>query len=234
VPPISDRVRRWRWAALAVPALATLAALSLWLTLPGDDVKRLTAEVGWIEQSTVWFYFLAAALFALRFGAPHGRGTRAALAVLMLALGARELDLHKAFTGISMLKGSFYLGSAPWSQKLAGLLVVATVVVATVALLRWHAVGLWRRFREGDAAATTVFIFFVTLIVSKMLDRSVNLLAEDYGVVTPPSIDVLIRALEEILELSLPLIVLVGWWQSRVARPSPVRPTGLGSADRTS
>jgi hypothetical protein len=188
-------------------------AVLLWVSLPSADIARLTSEGGPVERTSQWLYFVMAAVFA--FGARLGASakTRAALVVLMLAFGAREMDLHRYWTGKSVLKVSFYLGSAPAHQKVVALALLAAVALALVTLLRRHGVEVWRGLRLGRPVSTTVVIFVVTMVITKILDRSVNTLAEDFGVLTPPSIRMLVSALEEIMELSPPMVAAIGWWQ---------------------
>jgi hypothetical protein len=202
-----------RWMASWCPIISAMFAVLLWVSLPSADIARLTSEGGPVERTSQWLYFVMAAVFA--FGARLGASakTRAALVVLMLAFGAREMDLHRYWTGKSVLKVSFYLGSAPAHQKVVALALLAAVALALVTLLRRHGVEVWRGLRLGRPVSTTVVIFVVTMVITKILDRSVNTLAEDFGVLTPPSIRMLVSALEEIMELSPPMVAAIGWWQ---------------------
>ena len=161
-----------------------------------------------------------AAVFAFGTRLGGSAKTRAALVVMMLAFGAREMDLHKYWAGKNVLKVSFYLGSAPAHQKVVALALLAAIALALVTLLRHHGVEVWRGFRVGHPVFTMVVIFVVTMVITKILDRSVNTLAEDFGVLTPPSIGVLVGALEEIMELTPPMIAAIGWWQ--VSRSQPL------------
>lgn len=208
------------WMASWCPIICAMFAVLLWVSLPGAEVGRLTTESGPVERATQWLYFVMAAVFA--FGARLGGSakTRAALVVMMLAFGAREMDLHKHWTGQSVLKLSFYLGSAPAHQKVVALALLAAIALALVTLLRRHGVEVWRGLRVGRPVSTTVVIFVVTMVITKILDRSVNTLAEDFGVLTPPSIGVLVGALEEIMELTPPMIAAIGWWQVSRSWPS--------------
>jgi hypothetical protein len=201
-----------RWMASWCPIISAMFAVLLWASLPSADIARLTSEGGPVERTSQWLYFVMAAVFA--FGARLGASakTRAALVVLMLAFGAREMDLHKYWAGKSVLKLSFYLGSAPAHQKVVALALLAAIALALVTLLRRHGVEVWRGLRVGRPVSTTV-------VITKILDRSVNTLAEDFGVLTPPSIGVLVGALEEIMELTPPMIAAIGWWQVSRSRP---------------
>src|SRR5690606_27324264 len=129
--------------------------------------------------------------------------------------GARELDLHKAFTGTSVLKVSFYLGPAPLAHKLVALGAVGVVLAAVLYLLARHGRSVWRGLRQGHPAATTVAVFAATMVVAKIVDRSRMVLLEDFGVALGSSATALFIALEEALELGLPLLVLLGLLRHR-------------------
>jgi hypothetical protein len=215
-----------RWTALALPLAAAFAALVLWWLLPTDEVRRLTAEGGPVERPTEWLWFAMAAVVAAAASSRLDAASRAALVVTMLAFGAREMDLHKAYTGKSVLKLSFYLGEAPWRQKAVAVVVIGLVAAALLVLLWRHARGVWQRFRAGDAVATSIVVLVGAMAVSKVLDRSVNVLAEDFGIVASTQVHALVGALEEIIELSLPLVAGLAWWQARPAAVRSMRPLG--------
>ncbi|MBA3591908.1 hypothetical protein [Methylibium sp.] len=206
---------RSRYLAIAPPVLALLFALGLWLALEPARLKELTAEGGLVERPTELLYFaLAAVMWWWRRPGDDLLGW-AALCIVFVAFGAREMDLHKAWTGGSMLKLSFYLREAPLVQKLVSGAVVLIVAAAGVFVIRRHARSVWQGLRRRETLATTVAIFLVTMIVSKVFDRSINILAEDFGIVAPVATGVLVGAVEEILELSLPLVAAIGFIQHR-------------------
>ncbi|MBA3591738.1 MAG: hypothetical protein H0W38_19670 [Methylibium sp.] len=89
------------------------------------------------------------------------------------------------------------------------------MAAAGVFVIRRHARSVWQGLRRRETLATTVAIFLVTMIVSKVFDRSINILNEDFGIVTPVATGVLVGAVEEILELSLPLVAAIGFVQHR-------------------
>jgi hypothetical protein len=209
------------YLALVAPAIALLCALGLWWTLDPEHVKALLKEGGRVERPTELLYFaLAAAMWLWRRPDDDGLGW-AALSVLFVAFGAREMDLHRAWTGGSMLKLSFYLrDGAPLLQKAVSAAVVLLVAGAALLLLRRHARRVVSGIARGEAVPITVAIFIATMVVSKVFDRSVNILAEDYGIATPLSINALVAAVEEISELSLPFVAAIGFFQHRRATRS--------------
>lgn len=208
--------RGGRWLAVWWPLAAAVAATLFWLLLDTDTLRWLKAENGPIEGTNAALYFVCALVFLL--SRRIEPATRLALAVLFCGFGAREMDWHKAFTGKSVLKVSYYLGDAPWQQRLVALVAVGAVALAVLTLLLRQAPRLQRYWQRRDAVATSVVVFIVTMAGSKLIDRMENLLAEEAGIVFSPSTGLLIGSLEETIELSLPLIALVAWLQFRAAR----------------
>lgn len=210
------------WFAVGAPLTAATVAFLLWLSVPAAELLGLVQEGGAIERATHWLYFLLAAWTVLRRDPRDDPRTVLALGVMFAAFGAREMDLHKAWTGGSMLKVSFYLDAAPWTQKAVSLLIVAAVAAAAIHLIRRHAVAMPRRALQREPMALSVAVFVVTMVVSKVFDRSINLLAEDFAIVTPLVVHALVAAQEEILELSLPVIAGIALWQhGRTRRSGP-------------
>ncbi len=216
-----------------MPALAVAVAFALWLWAPRELALGWLAEGSVVEMLTQTLYFvLAPAMLVLR--PAHDRQWRTwfALAVVLAGFGAREADLHTAWTAKSILKLSYYLGDAPWGQKvLAGFVVAAVLTAAAWLVLRWA-----RPFRSAlkrrQPVAVTVFVFVLTLVASKVFDRSVDILAQDFGVVLSASTRALMTALEELLELSLPVLAGLAVVQYRRASlaPGAVPSTHEGSA----
>lgn len=212
-----------RWAGLWAPLLAVAVAL-LWAEcLPRATVLDLIHEEGPVELLTTLLYlFAAVALWCVQ-RPLQGAGTRLALTVMLLAFAAREQDLHKAFTGTSVLKVSFYLNDHPLHQKLVALPILAVIAGTALWLLARHARPLWQGLRRARPLAITVAIFFVTLVITKVIDRSFAILAEDFGVHLSDQVDTIFSALEEVVECSLPLIAVAGLLQHQreMAHPAP-------------
>jgi hypothetical protein len=208
------------WLTLPAPLLAALFAVTLWLLLSPADVMVVMREGGPIEGLTEKMYFLlAAALWLSPRRAGEWRDTLA-LTVMLAAAGAREMDLHKAFTGYSVLKVSFYLHDVPLRHKLTALFFLGLIAAAAFYLLRRHAGALWQRLRQREPVACSLAIFFATLVITKVLDRAINVLAGDFGVSTSTEIHALVSALEETVEMSLPVIAALARWQYLKLRPA--------------
>ncbi|HUG21892.1 hypothetical protein [Piscinibacter sp.] len=204
--------------ALSLVCAALALALGLWMWLPLPEAAEAVSEGSMIELATEVLYFVAAvSVWLLRRPGLDVRSSMA-LCVVLVAFGAREMDLHKHWTGVSMLKLSFFLGDAPLEQKLVSLFVVAVVALAAAHLLRTHAKPTFVSLRRGHSVALTVAIFIVTLLVAKTLDRSASVLHEDFGIELEGSVIVLVQAFEEALELALPMLVMLGLLQHRAQR----------------
>lgn len=216
--PVSGPPARFEAAGLVV-LVAALAVLAWW-ALPPALVIELMSESGPIEIATAALYFGVAA-WVCAAGLPQQPGALS-LGIVLCGFGARELDLHKAFTDMSVLKVSFYLGAAPLAHKLLALAAVLPVLAAAAHLVVRHGAGWRAGLRERRPAALTVAVFCATLVLSKLIDRSRMVLLEDFGIAIAPATTALLLALEECLELCLPLLVLLGVLRQR--RPSPAAP----------
>jgi hypothetical protein len=92
---------------------------------------------------------------------------------------------------------------------------VAPLIWGAVVLLRRHARSTWRAMRRAEPGAITLTILLGTLVLSKVVDRSQNVLLESYGVIFAEPVVALRMTLEEGLELTLPLLVALALWQFR-------------------
>jgi hypothetical protein len=134
----------------------------------------------------------------------------------MLAFAARELDLHKAFTVVSVLRLGFYVGDASIAQRLLAAALLAPVVLSLCGLLR-RAMPVLACARRQDAAAITSVTFVAVLVTAKIFDRSINVLGEDFAVQIPPYLQSAVLALEEVLEMCLPCLACLACLQARDA-----------------
>ncbi len=213
----------WRrpWAALWVPAACVLAGLATWLVLAPAVVEQWMGERGPVERVTAAAYALgAAAVWMLRNRNDDWR-TSLALSTLMAAFCAREHDAHKAFTGSSMLRLSWYGGPASPLAKAVAALVLVAVLLAVAWLVLRYARALPLGWRQRQPVVLTLLVFVAVLVVAKVLDRSVSILVFDLNVGVPLHWKALRTALEEWLELGLSLLLLLGLLQHRAAARAP-------------
>lgn len=217
--------RRAARIAVSLVALPLLAGLVCWMLLPPPVVRTLFWEGGPVERLTELLY-VAGAIVAWSYrGSLRGSlALRLALSVTMLAAAAREADLHKHWTGTSVLRVSWYYGNAPALHRLVAALVVGSVLVAAFHLLRRAWRGWWPALRRGEAHAATVAVLFATLFCSKTLDRSRAVLAEQLGIVMTAATAALVRVLEETLELALPMLAMLAVVQYLAPPATPAPP----------
>lgn len=216
---------RQPWAALWVPAACLFAGLITWLVLAPAQVEQWMGESGPVERITAATYALGAvAVWVLRDPDDDWR-TSLALSTMMAAFCARELDAHKAFTGTSMLRLSWYGGPASPLAKAVAALVLMAVLLALGWLLFRHVPALRSRWRQRQPVVITLFVFVAVLALAKVLDRSVSILVFDLQVGVPLPWKALRTALEEWLELGLSMLLLLGLLQHRAAaRAQTMRP----------
>lgn len=200
------------WLALAVMALA----VAVGLLVPHPVPLAFLEENGPVERFTVWVYLAAiASIVLLRW---RGMPLTDALAacVLLAAMAAREADLHSALFGISILKSNFYR-HAPVGQIAVALCVLAPIALAGLWLFARH-LGQWRRHPASwSAPAVTLAVLVGTMVVAKVFDRTPDTLRQmGLREQVPAALIHVMLALEEILELTLPLFAIVAMWQCRL------------------
>jgi hypothetical protein len=190
-----------------VLAVALVAAF----TLPTELVFALAAEHGPVETLQALLLFtLAAACFPFR--REEGVLTTGSMAFLLFAMGARELEWHKAWIGGNILKPRFYLGPAatPGTKLLAGVLVLL-LAASAIYLVKRHLRETWNGLRRREPLAITAATFLVVLVLSRIADKS------HFGHPLSPIVAGTL-IVEEMLELALPLLVLLGAVKYNAAR----------------
>ena len=206
-----------RHAALAVVAACLVAALLTWLALPPAEVEAWMSETGPVERVTAASYALCAVAAWILRGRDDDWRSTLAISTVMVAFCMRELDWHKAFTGNSVLRVSWYAGPASPQAKLVAALVLAAVLAALAWLVLRHARGLRQGWERREPVAVTVVTFIAVLVLAKTLDRSVGILVDDLHVGVPLHWKALRTAFEEWLELALSVLLLLGLFQHRAA-----------------
>jgi hypothetical protein len=209
-----------KYLAFAVPLAAALSALALWLVLPPGPMNALMAEASIVETLTLFAYGAAIAAVGLALRGTRDRMGRVAILLVLVFLGAREMDLHIRLTGTSVLRFSYFFQGAFSGEKAGALAAVATIL-ACMGYLWWrYRRVVWHGVRTGQPGAWLVLAFFVTGILAKALDRSVSILAHDFGITVTRNAAALVHGMEETLELSLPLLVALAAVQYlRAAKP---------------
>ena len=192
-------------------ALAVLLIYAGYLALLAQSLGPeifipLFSEQGPFEEMSIVLWVALGAL--LMFHDP--RSPRVwALAALAFVFAAREADLHKAFTVMSISKSRFYISpDVPVMQKIIGGLVLLAVVALIIHLAR----VCWQYFfRQGGLRTPVgqVLVLPVLLLpISKVLDRLTNGLRESFGIIVPESLNQFIAAFEEGMEMAMPVLFI--------------------------
>ncbi|MBP6095277.1 MAG: hypothetical protein KBF58_09950 [Methyloversatilis sp.] len=196
-----------RRIVLAILAFALLLA-SLPLLLDEASFHWTFSEAGPFERLSIAAWLATAAVVIVRI---RPLGARAwAFALLCLVFAAREADWHKAFTGESFLKNSFYRDVArPFEERLmagaVAILLVALLLYAGFVIVRFLFLrGGWRSRSGAWLMAGTALV-----LIGKVLDRLPATLSVDYGIELGPMVQLYATAFEEGLEMIHPMIL--GW-----------------------
>jgi hypothetical protein len=184
--------------------------------------KALFSEKGPFEEMSVVLWVALGAMLLFH----DARSPRVlALAALSFVFAAREADLHKAFTVMSIEKIKFYLSpDVPVLQKLIGGLVFLTVVALIVHLARL----CWQYFfRQGGLRTPVgqVLVLPVLLLpISKIMDRFSNVLKESFDIYLSASVNQFIAAFEEGMEMAMPVLFIVALLLYRASRREAASP----------
>ncbi|HWL72203.1 MAG TPA: hypothetical protein VNS22_28005 [Geminicoccus sp.] len=191
--------------AAAGAVLSVLAALILTSLLAPPEATALLVEGGPVETLTAILHFLvAAAAFALWW---RRGGLFGLLGIAALAMGARELDLDKAFTTHSVFSTKQYFHpEAPLPEKLLAGAAVVVLLVLAVWLVRISLPALRSLARQKAPAFWSIVTVLATLPLLKTVDALPRILREN-GMELGPHALARLMALEEVGELALPLLV---------------------------
>lgn len=208
---IFDTPRFSLWLACAV----SLFTLLLWIVMPSMPLIHLVEEGGWVENLTLAGYAVAILIFMTLPMPAFKRRTRVAIVIVLLAMMAREADLHKVVADMSMLKLRFWTGSLPISAKLSAILILLPIVIACQYLVGRY----WRALRQSVAAAAnyalSIATFIGLIVITNIIDRSLGMIKETTGWRAPDWLVALQTSQEEFLELLLPILAIVALIQYR-------------------
>lgn len=209
---VTLRLSRSHWTSVRLAAVALAVALFAALALPVEFVFAVARENGPLETlQTLLLFGLAAGVLLFR---RRGEGvlTTGSVAFLLFAMGARELEWHKARIGGNVLKGRFYLSPATADAKLVAGVIVLLLATSAIYLVWRHGREAWNGLRRREPRAITAATFLVALMLSRLADKT------HLG---HPTSQIVAGAMivEEMLELALPLLVLLGACQYGAARP---------------
>lgn len=198
------------WPVIA----AALVVIGLIVGIPAEQDGHLTSivmEGGPVETITALGYGLCAALVVGLWmaGLPLTVPPLPA-AVVLLAMGARELDLHHTPWTMSISKIHFYTSpDVPLAEKLLAVAILAVIVWSLWRLARGGVHAFVSALRRGNPVSWAVLIAAGLVVASKLCDGfGRNLRA--VGLNAGPVLRIEFNKIEELLELGIPLFVLAG------------------------
>ena len=193
-----------RYYGYVAAGLAVLAAIVLGFRGAVEDI--LLTESGLIERASALGYFACAAYMLVKGGGEFIRA-RGYFVVLVILFGCRELDFDKAFTTIGILKSRFFVSpDVPLGEKLAGFIVISILIWSVYKILSKHFARFLLDLREKTAESIGIAIVFFLLAFSKSIDGLPRKL-QPLGIEVSAEINAFFGALEEVLELGIPLYI---------------------------
>ena len=193
-----------RYYVYVALGLALLAALVLGFRESVKDL--LLTESGLIERASALGYFACAAFMLIRGGGVFLK-TRGYFVVIVILFGCRELDFDKAFTTMGILKSRFFFSpEVPFGEKVAGLIVISVLIWSVYKIVSGHFSGFLSDLRQKTPEAIGIAIVFFLLAFSKSIDGLPRKL-QPLGVEVSAETNAFFGALEEVLELGIPLYI---------------------------
>ena len=184
--------------------------------MPSESMIHFVRENGPVENLTLVFYVVAIAFILYSGRSFLTVRTRVAVTVLLAYMFMREASLHKSVSTMSILKSKFWLGSQiPWTDKLLAIAILAPVLWAFFYFVEKYIRQWWSDLRRKDGYAVGVFVFLAVLVISKIFDRSLNMMHEMWGWHFDSWVEAMVTGQEKYLECILPLLVLVSFYQYR-------------------
>ena len=203
--------------------LFTAAAIGVGLQEPGVFPLSFFSNGGPVENGTIFFYLAAAAMVAgtrLPFAT---LSDKLATCVVLLACAGREAGLQSPLFGLRLIHTRLQEsgGLAPTIAIVLGLTVI---VVATAWLAKRYRQG-WRfalTERQWRPALLTVLLFAGVMLFTNTLSGLPGAMA-GLGLqgLVPAGIGRVLVSLEELLELAVPMLAMLAFFQARHSQGAP-------------
>lgn len=193
--------------------VSVLAFIS-WLLLSSETMLSFVAEYGIVETTTLIFYALAIIIIWL----PKSISvslltTRITGSFILLAMLAREADLHKTISGVSMFKLRFWIGNYPIEEKLLSALIILPIAASVIYMAVKYYKSFFYNLSKRKTDAYTLMTFFIVMVISKIIDRSIDVINKRFNWDAPIELVALQNAFEEYLELLLPILIIIFIYQ---------------------
>lgn len=153
---------------------AVLLGSSLFLLNP-EILPALVQEHGIIENLSAFCLALSSGLTAIIW-TKHKKPLSLALSFLLICACFREMDFHKEFTTMSILKSRFYLSpDVLITEKIIGALMILLLAAAAIYVISQHK-KILQHIVERKENVITAFAGIGIIAFAKLLDSSSRIL----------------------------------------------------------
>ena len=187
--------------------LLGLIALIIFLESVNLDLRHtIIKEGGPIESLSAIGYFICVIL--LFFTGKEYRGCLYTIFILFV-FGLRELDFHARFTTISLSKIKFYVSpDVPVMEKVIGATFILLLLYSIIRLVKIHFGDFIIAIKQMEPHSIGVFFGILFLFFAKTLDGFARKFAS-IGVTIGSEASQITTAIEEVLELGIPLMFII-------------------------
>lgn len=204
---VSFSSSRSAFATYGVLLVLLLVAITFFHVVEHDFAAAMLHEGGVVEVFSAIGYGLCVLVMVLFGGGSYLR-QHYPLTVLTAMAGLRELDFDKRFTETGLLQSRMFTsGDVALGERLAGLLVMASLIVLGVLIIRRYLMPFLRQLIRFDPVALGVALAFGFAAVSKTIDGLGRKL-EPVGIMVSEQINFSAAVVEEVLELGMPVALI--------------------------
>jgi membrane-associated phospholipid phosphatase len=208
--------------------LFTAAAIGVGLQEPGVFPLSFFSTGGPVENGTIFFYLAGAAMVASTRLPFATLSDKLATCVVLLACAAREAGLQSPLFGLRLLHTRLE-ESGGLAPTVAIVLGLSVIVVATAWLAKRYRQG-WRfalTERQWRPALWTVLLFAGVMLFTNTLGGLPGALA-GLGLqgLVPAGLARVLVSLEELLELAVPMLAMLAFFQARRGLGVPMAVAG--------
>ncbi|RKS85965.1 hypothetical protein DES39_1383 [Orbus hercynius] len=197
------------YSAVYLTIFTMVLALLCSVFLDHEWLLDFVDEGHFVESLTLIFYVIAIVFVIFYKLGTIKLSYRFSLVFILFAMMAREADLHKIF-GMSMLKIKFWLtDAADLQSKFLSALIILAILYAIFYIILNNYKTWYNDLKQKYAYAISVLMFFIVLVVSKILDRSFNMINEITGWMAPRWMIAVQQPQEEYLECILPILIMI-------------------------
>jgi hypothetical protein len=176
------------------------------IILRGDNREDFWfREGGVIESASVSGYFLCIAFMIYKRNVANLKHVFLLIIFFML----RELDFHERFTTMGIFKSKFFMSEdVPLIEKFVGAMIILLLLYVSISLLYRYSKDFLVGLKKRSAVSVGTLLTITLLVVSKSIDGLDGKL-KGFGIAISEQMSMHAEALEEILELGIPIIILL-------------------------